>query len=242
MLPADQTLRDTSRFVRCERGEVMPHGHSGAESDRHHHGDLLIRWPRLYEIGMLLWSHRGRRWRTDLTNRLDLRAGDRVLDVGCGTGRLAFELAGRVTPGGSVDGVDAATEMVNYAVNANNRLQLPVSFQTALAQRLPFPDETFAAATCTLVLHHIDPDGRQEAVNEIHRVLKPGGRLLIADFQAPRGGPARYFTRLVPRRALMERPVEQAIELLKAAGFANLIRQDTTTSWIGLVMGTKLSP
>ena len=216
----------------------MPHRH-GVAQPGHHHGDLLIHRARLYDIGIRLWGRRGSRWRADLARRLDLRPGDRALDVACGTGRLAFELAGHVSPDGTVDGVDAATEMVDHATATNNRLWLPVRFQTALAQHLPFPDGTFNAVTCTLALHHIAHDDRQQAVEEIHRVLRPGGRLLIADFQTPTSGLARYLARLRFGHAMAERPLDQASDLLQAAGFVALARDNTITSWIGLVVGIK---
>ena len=216
----------------------MPHRHGVAHSE-HHHDDLLIHQARLYDLGIQLCGRRGRRWRTDLARRLDLRPGDRALDVACGTGRLAFELAGHVAPDGSVDGVDAASEMINRAAATNNRLRLPVTFQTALAQRLPFPNDTFNAVTCTLALHHIANDGRREAIEEIRRVLRPGGRLLIADVQAPASGLARYLARWFVGHAMTERPLDQAVDLLQAAGFGGLTRDSTTASWIGLVMGTK---
>ena len=219
----------------------MTHRH-GAAQPSHHHGDVLIHRARLYDIGIRLWGHRGRRWRTDLARRLELRPGDRALDVACGTGRLAFELAGHVGPDGSVDGIDAATEMVNRAAATNRRLRLPVRFQAALAQRLPFPDDTFNAVTCTLALHHIADDDRRQAVEEIRRVLQPGGRLLIADFQSPASRPARYLTRRLFGHAMAERPLDQAGGLLEAAGFVGLARDTTTTSWIGLVIGTKPRP
>jgi ubiquinone/menaquinone biosynthesis C-methylase UbiE len=219
----------------------MPHKHGVAQSD-HHHGDLLIHQARLYDLRIRLSGRRGRRWRADLARRLDLRPGDRALDVACGTGRLAFELAGYLAPDGSVDGVDAATEMVDRAAATNNRLRLPVKFQTALAQQLPFPDDTFNAVTCTLALHHIAHDGRREAIEEMRRVLQPGGRLLIADIQTPTSRSARYLARLFVGHAMAERPLDQAIDLMQAAGFVGLTRDNTTISWIGLVIGTKLHP
>ena len=115
-----------------------------------------------------------------------LSPGQRVLDVASGTGHLSVELARRVRPGGSVDGIDAAAEMTARAQATARGLGLPVTFQTAAAQRLPFPDAAFDAATCTLGLHHIAPADRQQAVNEMQRVLRSGGRLLIPDGQPPK--------------------------------------------------------
>ena len=95
------------------------------------------------------------------------------------------------------------------------------------------------AVTCTLAVHHIAHDDRRLAIEEIRRVLKPGGGVLIADFQTPTSGPARYLARMRFGHVLAERPLDQASELLLAAGFVGLTRDNTTTSWIGLVIGTK---
>ena len=100
-------------------------------------------------------------------------------------------------------------------------MRLPVTFQTELAQQLPFPDDTFAAATCRLALHHIAQQDRRQAIEEIRRVLRPGGRLLIADFQPATRLPARFVTRLLFGHATAERPLEQASSLMEAAGFTD---------------------
>jgi ubiquinone/menaquinone biosynthesis C-methylase UbiE len=219
----------------------MPHRHGVTQQADHPDQDALIRWAGVYDLGMRLWGRRGRQWRASVADRLELRSGQRALDVASGTGRLAFELAGRVVPGGRVDGVDAASEMVAYATRANKRRNLPVTFQTAAAQQLPFPDGTFDAVTCTLALHHIAAHQRQLAVDEMHRVLKPGGRLLIADLQAPSHRGCGLAQRLFRHHAMDEQPVDQAITLMTAAGFANVIREQTKVSWIGQAVGTKVN-
>jgi ubiquinone/menaquinone biosynthesis C-methylase UbiE len=217
----------------------MPHRHGVTREADHQDQDALIRWAGVYDLGMRLWGRRGRQWRASVADRLDLQPGQRALDVASGSGRLAFELASRVVPGGTVDGVDAASEMVNYATRANKRRNLPVTFQTAAAQQLPFPDRTFDAVTCTLALHHIAAHQRPLAVNEMHRVLKPGGRLLIADLQAPTHGGYGLARRLFRHHAMDEQPVDQAINLMTAAGFTNVTREQTKVSWIGQAVGTR---
>ena len=201
-----------------------------------HDGDALIRRARLYDLTMRLWGRRGRRWRASLADQLDLKRGDRVLDVACGTGQLAVELARRVVPSGSVIGVDAAEEMVARATAISIRTGLPVSFQTGSAQALPFPEATFDAVTCTLAIHHLADPGH--AVEEMLRVLRPGGRLLIADVQAPPSGRGFLIRRIIGH-ALAERPLDQALDLVRAAGFIDVSRSDSPVSWIGHVMATK---
>ena len=115
----------------------------------------------------------------------DLGPGDRVLDVCCGTGTLALAAAERVGDGGRVIGVDASAEMIERASGkASGRRN--VAFQVATAQALPFPDGSFEAVFCTLGLHHVPVADRAAALREMQRVLVPGGRVVIVEFDRTR--------------------------------------------------------
>lgn len=208
-------------------------------SGHRHSGDQIIRRAWLYDVGMRFWGRRGRQFRSAIGDALRLQPGQRVLDVGSGTGQLAFSLARRVRPDGAVEGVDASAEMVRRATAQTARSGLPVTFQIARAQRLPYPDASFDAVTCTLALHHIAFDDRQTAVNEMYRVLRHGGRLLIADLQELRRGPARHLSRFLSAHRMIENPLEQAAELCRAAGFQAIIRAETPVSWIGQMSGIR---
>jgi SAM-dependent methyltransferase len=97
--------------------------------------------------------------------------GRRVLDVGCGTGRLAAALSERA----KVWAVDESHEMLEVA-----RRKAPgVRFKEASAYSLPFKDGWFERATMWLVIHLVD---RPRALTEIRRVLAPGGRIAVATF------------------------------------------------------------
>lgn len=109
---------------------------------------------------------------------LALRAGERVLDVGCGPGLLAQSAAAAVGAGGEVCGVDLSASMV--ALARQRCAQLPwVAFDVADAVALPHPAERFDVVACTQVLEYVpDVDG---ALDELKRVLRPGGRLALVD-------------------------------------------------------------
>lgn len=215
-------------------------GHGHGHGQEHAHGDALVRGAWLYDLRLRLWwGRRAAAWRNGLIDRLDLRPGQRALDVGSGTGQLAFALADRVAPGGSVDGVDAAVEMVRRSQRKNRRRRRAVTFTEARAQELPFPDATFDAVTCTLALHHVAADDRRAAVAEMRRVLGPGGRLSIADFEPTADGRVPFGPLFGRGHAMHDGALDEAEQLLAAAGFRDLTRGQTSVRGIGQLVGTR---
>jgi ubiquinone/menaquinone biosynthesis C-methylase UbiE len=109
-----------------------------------------------------------------------LRAGDAVLDLGCGAGFDALVAALAVGPQGHVAGVDLSPEMLALAEQGRADARLTnVEFRKAPVEALPFPDASFDIALSNGVLNLI-PD-KPAALREIFRVLKPGGRLQAFD-------------------------------------------------------------
>ncbi len=144
---------------------------------------ILLHAPRIYDLQVWLVSHgRESRLRDTMLNLARLAPGEAMLDVGCGTGTLAIAARARLGPAGEVVGLDASPEMIASARGKARRAGVPVDFETGPAQALPFPDDRFDLATCTLMLHHLPRPGREVCLREIRRVLKPGGRALIVDF------------------------------------------------------------
>lgn len=124
-----------------------------------------------------------------------IQPGETVLDVGCGTGTLAIEVQSRVGVTGRVFGVDPSTEQIARAHSKAARRNLPIDFQIGVIEQIPFPDQTFDVVLSTIMMHHL-PDGlKRQGLAEIARALKPGGRLVIADFKRPqeRQGRAARF-------------------------------------------------
>ena len=117
--------------------------------------------------------------RARLVEILEPRPGERVLEVGPGTGYYTFEMAGRLD-GGQVDIFDIQQEMLDHVVREANKRGV-TNLQPALgdAQALPYDDASFDAAVLITVLGEI-PD-QDRALSEIARVLKPGGRLIVGE-------------------------------------------------------------
>ncbi len=102
-----------------------------------------------------------------------------VLDVGTGTGALAFALATTLSEG-HVVGIDPTPEMLRRAQENAQRLNTnsQVEFRLGAAESLPFPDNSFDIVVSSLAMHHTRVP---QSLKEMARVLKPGGRLAIAD-------------------------------------------------------------
>jgi ubiquinone/menaquinone biosynthesis C-methylase UbiE len=128
----------------------------------------------------------------DLLNRLNLRGDARILDLGCGRGAVLLMAAQNLTTGRAV-GVDLwrsvdqsgnsidATRRNAAAEGVADRVELHTGDMTAL----PFEDNSFDLIVSSLAIHNIPGStGRAKAISEAVRVLKPGGRLMIADIRA----------------------------------------------------------
>jgi SAM-dependent methyltransferase len=111
---------------------------------------------------------------------LALEPGERVIDVGSGPGLLACQMAAVVGPTGAVIGVDASDSMLALA-NARRPPagSAAVEFKQAMVDALPFPDASFDVAVSTQVYEYVQDVPR--ALTELHRLLRPGGRVVILD-------------------------------------------------------------
>lgn len=145
---------------------------------------------------------------------LDLRDGQRVLDVGCGTGVFLPVIAAAVGRDGRVVGLDHSEAFLREARIriADQGLEAVVSLVSGDAHRLPFDDDSFDAAHTERVLMHLDdPDA---AIRELRRVVRPGGRVVSAEIHA--------------RGAAVDHPDHEMIERLSMA--ATQMRNP----WMGL--------
>jgi ubiquinone/menaquinone biosynthesis C-methylase UbiE len=186
-----------------------------------------IRHARAYELlSTLAFAGSRRRIFGRLVALAEVTADDEVLDVGCGPGYLT-SLAAQAAPAGRAVGVDVSEPMIEEA--RRKRASANCSFVVGKAEALDLPDASFDVVLSSLAVHHIPEDARARAFAEMFRVLRPGGRVLIADFLPPQGRLARHLVGATTGEAMRDNPVERIGPMLGDAGFQ--VGRTTRTSW-----------
>jgi len=135
----------------------------------------------VYDVGVRLTMREGR-WRRLIVDEIATIDPRLVLDVGCGTGTLTIAAA-EALPKARVVGLDGDRKVLDLARRKAGSER--VEWVEGLADELPFADGEVDAVVTTLVFHHLPLGIKKAALNEIRRVLRPGGRLVVADWGKP---------------------------------------------------------
>lgn len=117
-----------------------------------------------------------------------IRAGETILDVGCGTGMLTRRAGEAAGSAGLAIGIDPGQDMIRIAkenVQRRQRRGSHTAFKVTTIENLSFQSASFDVVLSSLMLHHLPPDLKRKGLREVYRVLKPGGRFVVVDFYRP---------------------------------------------------------
>ena len=148
----------------------------------------------------------------------DLQPGQRILEIGCGTGNLAL-LVKRLHPDVEVVGLDPDPKALARARRKADHAGLAVQLDQGFSQELPYPDSCFDGAFSSFMFHHLDLDTKAATLRETRRVLKPRGSLHLLDFGGHSHG---WLARLFHSSHELEDNAEhRVVALMREAGLAN---------------------
>lgn len=202
----------------------------------------MIRWASFYDAftNILTLGHIGM-LRVMTIDQAQLKPGEKILDVGCGTGGVTIPAKQRVGKSGGAAGIDPAPEMIAVARKKAVRAGLEIDFRIGVIESLPYADASFDVITSSLMKHHLPHELQVQGLAEIRRVLKPGGRLLIADmFRLSASLHDRLFALLTLHGGRVQQfGIQDLPKLMKAAGFENIQQSDERFLTIGFVRAFK---
>ncbi len=208
--------------------EILTTGASRGGSKMHHEtadapqtAGRVLHGARWYDLfGRVISFGRDKAIREKLIELAAPAPGEKVLDVGCGTGTLALALNSRVGTA-EVHGIDASPEMIQVAKEKAARDGSAIDFRVALIEAIPFPDATFDLVTSSLMLHHLPDDLKRTGLDEVRRVLKPGGRFMAMDVATESHSPLGHLLSIFGH-SRGESMVDKLMPLLKDAGFSDV--------------------
>jgi ubiquinone/menaquinone biosynthesis C-methylase UbiE len=159
--------------------------------------------------------------RTVTIDLAGIKQGDCVLEIGCGTGTLTLEAKRKAGSAGKVSGIDIIPGMIEICQKKAGQANLDVNFQVGSINLIPFPDKYFDVVMCSFMIFHMSGKVREKGIEDIYRVLKPNGRLLILDLSLP--------THAVSRRILkfflgffLKHDLKELIPIMNSSGFLKI--------------------
>ncbi|UFS68684.1 bifunctional demethylmenaquinone methyltransferase/2-methoxy-6-polyprenyl-1,4-benzoquinol methylase UbiE [Geomonas sp. RF6] len=216
--------------------------------------------PRYDLLNRLLSLGIDQRWRRFAVKQIGVAKTGRVLDVATGTGDVALEIASRTASDVSIVGVDFCPEMVELGrVKVQQAgLEERIALQVAPCEDIPYPDETFEAATIAFGIRNVVD--RKKGLTEMQRVIRKGGRIVVLEFSKPTAPVFSslynfYFLKVLPLiggmfsrfsaykylpDSVLEFPSREDFKgIMKEAGFSDVKHYDLTGGIATVYVGVK---
>ncbi|KAL4280032.1 hypothetical protein GQ457_03G012650 [Hibiscus cannabinus] len=189
----------------------------------------ILRYERIFGQGFV--STGGIETTKEFVGKLDLKAGQKVLDVGCGIGGGDFYMAEEFDA--HVVGIDLSINMISFALERAIGLKCAVEFEVADCTKKIYPDKSFDVIYSRDTILHIQD--KPALFRSFYKWLKPGGRLLISDYCKSFETPSAEFAEYIKQRGYDLHDVKSYEQMLKDAGFDVVVAEDRTNQFIQVV-------
>ncbi|CAO2818129.1 unnamed protein product [Amaranthus hypochondriacus] len=186
----------------------------------------ILRYERVFGPGYV--STGGIETTKEFVSKLDLKPGQKVLDVGCGIGGGDFYMAENFDV--EVVGIDLSVNMISFALERSIGLKCAVEFEVADCTKKNYPEHSFDVIYSRDTILHIQD--KPALFRSFYKWLKPGGKVLISDYCKRAGPPSPEFAMYIKQRGYDLHDVEAYGQMLKDAGFDEVVAEDRTDQFI----------
>ncbi|PON79131.1 Phosphoethanolamine N-methyltransferase [Trema orientale] len=186
----------------------------------------ILRYERVFGPGYV--STGGIETTKEFVERLDLKPGQKVLDVGCGIGGGDFYMAEKFDV--EVVGIDLSINMISLALERAIGLKCSVEFEVADCTKKEYPDNSFDVIYSRDTILHIQD--KPALFRSFYKWLKPGGKVLISDYCKSAGAPSIEFSKYITQRGYDLHDVQAYGQMLRNAGFEDVTAEDRTDQFI----------
>ncbi|KAH9763486.1 phosphomethylethanolamine N-methyltransferase [Citrus sinensis] len=195
----------------------------------------ILRYERVFGVGFV--STGGIETTKEFVAKLDLKPGQKVLDVGCGIGGGDFYMADKFDV--HVVGIDLSINMISFALERAIGLKCSVEFEVADCTKKTYPENSFDVIYSRDTILHIQD--KPALFKSFFKWLKPGGTVLISDYCKSFGTPSVEFSEYIKQRGYDLHDVKSYGQMLKDAGFVDIIAEDRTEQvWFVQVLQREL--